>query len=62
MDHVRKLIRDRVTTTLSGLATTGANAFKTRVYPIATASYTLLSLKRRFMPIQHWAVTLKAYP
>ena len=35
MAHVRKLIRANVTTTLTGLATTGNNVYQTRVYPIA---------------------------
>ena len=35
MAHVRKLIRDNVTTTLTGLATTGSNVYQTRVYPLA---------------------------
>ena len=35
MAHVRKLIRDNIETTLTGLATTGANVYQTRVYPIA---------------------------
>lgn len=35
MAHVRKLIRDNVTTTLTGLTTTGTNVYQTRVYPIA---------------------------
>lgn len=39
MSHVRKQIRDNVVTTLTGLATTGANVFRSRVYPL-TASKT----------------------
>lgn len=35
MAHVRKLIRDDIETTLTGLATTGSNVYQTRVYPIA---------------------------
>lgn len=53
MDHARKLIRDRVTTTLSGLATTGANAFKTRVYPIATASLPGLAIYTKEESVDH---------
>lgn len=33
--HVRKLIRDNIETTLTGLTTTGANVYQTRVYPLA---------------------------
>lgn len=35
MAHVRKGIRDHIVATLTGLATTGANVSKTRVYPFA---------------------------
>lgn len=35
MAHVRKLIRDDIETTLTGLSTTGSNVYQTRVYPIA---------------------------
>lgn len=34
MAHVRKNIRDNITTTLTGLATTGSNVFQTRLFPI----------------------------
>ena len=34
MAHVRKLIRDDVKTTLTGLATTGANVFQTRLFSL----------------------------
>lgn len=34
MSHVRQQIRDEVTTTLTGLTTTGTNVYKTRVYPL----------------------------
>lgn len=35
MAHIRKLIRDDITTTLTGLTTTGTNVYQTRVYPLA---------------------------
>ena len=35
MAHVRKQIRDNIVTTLTGLATTGSNVYRTRVYPLA---------------------------
>jgi len=35
MAHVRKTIRDALTSTLTGLATTGSNVYQTRVYPLA---------------------------
>lgn len=34
MAHIRKLIRDNIETTLTGLSTTGSNVFASRVYPI----------------------------
>jgi hypothetical protein len=34
MAHFRQQIRERVATTLTGLATTGTNVFQSRVYPI----------------------------
>lgn len=37
MAHPRKLIRDDIKTTLTGLTTTGANVFASRVYPIESA-------------------------
>jgi hypothetical protein len=37
MAHVRKLIRDNIETTLTGLTTTGTNVFASRVYPIQSA-------------------------
>lgn len=36
MAHVRKSIRDNVVTTVTGLATTGANVYRTRAYPLAS--------------------------
>jgi hypothetical protein len=38
MAHVRQQIRDRVVTVLTGLATTGANIFRHRYYPLSQAS------------------------
>jgi len=37
MAHIRKLIRDDIETTLTGLTTTGSNVFASRVYPIQSA-------------------------
>lgn len=37
MAHVRKSIRDNITTTLTGLTTTGSRVFQTRLFPLATA-------------------------
>lgn len=38
MAHIRKLIRDDLVATLTGLSTTGSNVFASRVYPITSGS------------------------
>lgn len=43
-DHVRKQIRDAVETALTGLATTGATVFTSRVYPIEADSLPCLAI------------------
>lgn len=35
MAHLRQQIRDRITTTLTGLTTTGSNVYQTHVYPLS---------------------------
>lgn len=35
MAHKRNAIRDNMTTSLTGLTTTGSNVFQTRIYPLA---------------------------
>ncbi len=35
-NHVRRQIRERVATTLTGLATTGSKVYQSRVYPLAS--------------------------
>ena len=35
-NHLRRQIRERVVTTLTGLSTTGSNVFQSRVYPMET--------------------------
>ncbi len=36
-NHLRRRIRSRVATTLTGLSTTGSNVFQSRVYPMESA-------------------------
>ena len=36
-NHLRRQIRERVATTLTGLTTTGSNVFQSRVYPMESA-------------------------
>ena len=44
MPHVRQLIRDNIVTTLTGLTTTGARVYPSRVYPIGEAALPGLSV------------------
>ena len=36
-NHLRRQIRERVATTLTGLTTTGSNVFQSRIYPMESA-------------------------
>tara|TARA_R100000808_G_scaffold25008_2_gene60407 strand:- start:2254 stop:2700 length:447 start_codon:yes stop_codon:yes gene_type:complete len=36
MAHVRKLIRDNITTTVTGLTTTASRVYQSRIYPLET--------------------------
>lgn len=47
MAHVRKLIRDNIESTLTGLTTTGSKVFVTRVYPISAGSLPGLAIYTR---------------
>lgn len=44
MAHVRKSIRDNVTTTLTGLTTTGSNVFQTRLFPMEESKLPALAI------------------
>ena len=44
MAHVRKLIRDNITTTLTGLATTSSNVFQTRLFPLGESKLPALCI------------------
>tara|TARA_R110001632_G_scaffold207273_1_gene331315 strand:- start:282 stop:725 length:444 start_codon:yes stop_codon:yes gene_type:complete len=44
MAHVRQSIRNNVTTTVTGLATTGANVFQTRLFPLGSAKLPALCI------------------
>lgn len=44
MTHVRQSIRSNITTTLTGLATTGSNVHQTRFYPLAEAKLPALTI------------------
>ena len=43
-NHLRRQIRERAASTLTGLATTGSNVFQSRVYPLAQAALPGLTL------------------
>lgn len=44
MTHLRKQIRDNVTTTLTGLTTTGSNVYQSRVHPNEAAKLPCLNI------------------
>lgn len=44
MAHLRQLIRDNIVTTLTGLTTTGAKVYKSRVYPVNEAALPALAI------------------
>ena len=47
MTHKRQSIRERVASTLTGLTTTGANVFQSRVYPIENTKLPCLLIYTR---------------
>jgi len=57
MAHVRKLIRDNIETTLTGLVTTGTNVYKTRVYPIAEDKLPGIAIYTREESTDHATIT-----
>lgn len=56
MAHVRKSIRDNITTTLTGLTTTGSRVFQTRLFPLATAKLPGLCIYTRNETTQYTTV------
>ncbi len=58
MAHVRKTIRDNVTTTLTGLTTTGSRVYQTRLFPLATAKLPGLCIYTRSETTQYASVSL----
>jgi hypothetical protein len=58
MAHVRKSIRDNVTTTLTGLATTGANVYQTRFYPLAEAKVAGLCIYTNSEDVEYTTLSL----
>ena len=62
MSHVRKLIRDNVVTTLTGLSTTGSKIYRSRVYPLAAndASEYATNVRPRTL-LRTMTVSVEAY-
>lgn len=58
MAHVRKLIRDNITTALTGLATTGTNVYQTRVYPLAEHRLPGLAIYTKSEDVEYQTMTL----
>lgn len=58
MAHVRKSIRDNVTTTLTGLATTGSNVYQTRFYPLAEVKLAGLCIYTNSEDVEHTTLSL----
>jgi hypothetical protein len=56
--HVRKLIRDRVAATLTGLTTTGSNVYTSRVYPIVTGELPALLVYTKEEMIEHISMSV----
>ena len=57
MAHVRKNIRDNITTTLTGLTTTGSNVFQTRLFPLGEAKLPALCIYTKNETINHSTLT-----
>lgn len=58
MAHVRKSIRDNVKTALTGLTTTGANVYQTRVYPLAEDKLPGIALYTRTEDAEYQTMTV----
>lgn len=57
MAHVRKSIRDNVTTTLTGLTTTGSNVYQTRFFPLAEAKLPALCIYSKSEVSEYVSIT-----
>lgn len=58
MAHVRKSIRENITTTLTGLATTGSNVYQTRFFPLAEAKLPALTIYSRSEASEYATITI----
>jgi hypothetical protein len=57
MAHIRKLIRDNVTTTLTGLTTTGSNVFQTRLFPLGEAKLPAICIYTKSETTEYGTIT-----
>lgn len=58
MAHVRQSIRENVTTTLTGLTTTGSNVYQTRIYPVAEDKLPGIAIYTRTEDTEYQTITV----
>ena len=58
MAHIRKLIRDNIVTSLTGLTTTGSNVYASRVHPLAANKLPGLAVYTNSEQIQYRTISL----
>jgi hypothetical protein len=58
MAHVRQSIRENITTTLTGLTTTGSNVYQTRIYPVAEDKLPGIAIYTRTEDTEYQTITL----
>lgn len=58
MAHIRKLIRDNIVTSLTGLTTTGSNVYASRVHPLAGNKLPGLAVYTNSEQIQYRTISL----
>lgn len=58
MAHVRESIRNQITSTLTGLGTTGSNVFKTRFFPLAEAKLPAICIYSRSERSEYATITI----
>tara|TARA_R110000822_G_C15313081_1_gene493022 strand:- start:1631 stop:2074 length:444 start_codon:yes stop_codon:yes gene_type:complete len=58
MAHVRESIRNQITSTLTGLGTTGSNVFKTRFFPLAETKLPAICIYSRSERSEYATITI----
>lgn len=61
MAHLRKQIRDNITTALTGLATTSTRVYQTRVYPLAADKLPGLCIYTNSEQVEHSTMTIPRF-